>query len=148
MSMPYFAVAIVGFLFGAALGSAWLCLLSRLETNEPWVTGRSHCDSCNHVLEAIDLIPVVSYLACKGKCRYCGADIPRIALYAEIVFGIAYAFVFALFMYAMNCYISPLMRIAVAGVILAGIVFPFEHVKKKFSKQQNKQEKRGAKNDR
>ena len=141
MSMPYLAVAIVGFLFGASLGSAWLCLLSRLETNEPWVTGRSHCDSCNHVLNAIDLIPVISYLACKGKCRYCGADIPRLVLYAETVFGVVYAFVFSLFLYATNYYISPLMRIAVAGVIFVGFIFPFGYVKKKFSKQQNKQEK-------
>jgi len=35
------------------------------------VTGRSICTHCGHVLSAWDLIPVVSYIWLRGKCRYC-----------------------------------------------------------------------------
>jgi leader peptidase (prepilin peptidase)/N-methyltransferase len=38
--------------------------------------GRSMCLSCGHELASKDLIPVVSWLWLRGKCRYCGANIP------------------------------------------------------------------------
>ena len=38
-------------------------------------TGRSQCPHCHHTLSVIDLIPVVSYLILKGKCRHCQASI-------------------------------------------------------------------------
>ena len=38
------------------------------------VTG-SHCPRCKHKLSALDNIPVVSWLALGGKCRYCKAKI-------------------------------------------------------------------------
>lgn len=40
------------------------------------VKGRSMCLSCGHELSAKDLIPVLSWLSLRGKCRYCGARIP------------------------------------------------------------------------
>ncbi len=36
---------------------------------------RSHCMSCGHVLQWYELIPLVSYLVQKGKCRECGAKL-------------------------------------------------------------------------
>jgi leader peptidase (prepilin peptidase)/N-methyltransferase len=38
--------------------------------------GRSMCSSCGHELQPIDLLPVVSWLWLRGKCRYCQAPIP------------------------------------------------------------------------
>src|SRR4051794_11351319 len=39
--------------------------------------GRSQCPHCGHELAAKDLIPVISWLLLKGKCRYCGQPISR-----------------------------------------------------------------------
>jgi leader peptidase (prepilin peptidase) / N-methyltransferase len=39
------------------------------------VLGRSHCEACNHQLAVRDLIPVLSWAARKGRCRYCGAKL-------------------------------------------------------------------------
>lgn len=39
-------------------------------------TGRSMCSHCHHPLAAKDLIPVFSWLALRGKCRYCHKPIP------------------------------------------------------------------------
>lgn len=36
---------------------------------------RSHCMSCGHVLQWFELIPLVSYLVQKGKCRNCGTKL-------------------------------------------------------------------------
>jgi len=46
--------------------------LSRLSITK----GRSMCLSCGHELAPKDLIPIVSWLWLRGKCRYCGARIP------------------------------------------------------------------------
>jgi len=37
--------------------------------------GRSICPNCRHELAAKDLVPVLSWLALGGKCRYCGKPI-------------------------------------------------------------------------
>lgn len=39
------------------------------------LSGRSMCPECRHELAASDLIPVFSWLALRGKCRYCGKPI-------------------------------------------------------------------------
>lgn len=39
------------------------------------VKGRSMCSHCHHQLAAADLVPLLSWLALRGKCRYCGAPI-------------------------------------------------------------------------
>lgn len=46
--------------------------------------GRSMCVHCHHELAAKDLIPVLSYLMLRGKCRYCRKPIPDTPL-AELL---------------------------------------------------------------
>jgi leader peptidase (prepilin peptidase)/N-methyltransferase len=46
---------------------------------------RSACDDCGHVLSAIDLLPVVTWLATRGRCRHCGAGISAFYPAIEIV---------------------------------------------------------------
>jgi leader peptidase (prepilin peptidase)/N-methyltransferase len=45
---------------------------------------RSACASCGAALGPIDLVPVVSYLALRGRCRRCGAAIGGFALAIEV----------------------------------------------------------------
>lgn len=49
----------------------------------------SHCPSCNHALRSIDLIPVLSFLLLKGRCRYCHAKVswryPAVELSTTII---------------------------------------------------------------
>jgi leader peptidase (prepilin peptidase)/N-methyltransferase len=45
---------------------------------EPILVGRSRCDSCRRVLSPSELLPLVSYVVQRGRCRSCGA---RIALF-------------------------------------------------------------------
>jgi leader peptidase (prepilin peptidase) / N-methyltransferase len=57
------------------------------------MSGRSACDACGHGLSAVELIPIVSALFQRGKCRHCGTAIDRrhlvIELAAAFVGGIA-----------------------------------------------------------
>ena len=58
------------FLFGLVFGSFGNVIIYRLPIGES-IRGRSHCPQCNKTIEAICLIPVISYLLLRGKCRYC-----------------------------------------------------------------------------
>lgn len=40
------------------------------------LSGRSMCVHCGHELAARDLIPLISWLSLRGKCRYCKQPIP------------------------------------------------------------------------
>ena len=48
------------------------------------VTGRSSCDACGHLLESRDLVPILSFLALRGHCRFCAAPIARAHLWVEL----------------------------------------------------------------
>ena len=69
-------------LIGLVLGSALNCLSFRIAHGQKWAGNqRSCCPACGHPLAAKDLIPLVSYLSLRGKCRYCGTRIsPRYPL--------------------------------------------------------------------
>lgn len=87
----YFTV--IAFVLGAVLASFLGCLGWRMCNGESVLKGRSHCDSCGHVLGARDLIPIFSYLISKGRCRYCGVQISPVNLYGELILGILFAVV-------------------------------------------------------
>ena len=58
--------------------------------------GHSHCYTCGHELSTADLFPVISYIALKGKCRYCGSKVPPRDLIFEIILGLLFAGTLAL----------------------------------------------------
>lgn len=58
------------FIFGTAIGSFLNVWSRRLLRGKP-PTGRSRCEHCKHVLGFFDLIPLISFAALRGKCRYC-----------------------------------------------------------------------------
>jgi leader peptidase (prepilin peptidase)/N-methyltransferase len=58
--------------------------------------GRSMCPHCKHALAVQDLLPVVSWLSLRGKCRYCGKPIsvqyPLVELVTAALFTGSYLF--------------------------------------------------------
>lgn len=60
---------------GLMIGSAINAIVWRLHVGRSWAKGRSECPECAHQLSARDLVPVLSWLALRGKCRYCRAPI-------------------------------------------------------------------------
>ena len=56
--------------FGLVFGSFFNVLADRLSYGKT-ILGRSKCESCKHQLSWNDLIPVLSFILLKGKCRYC-----------------------------------------------------------------------------
>jgi leader peptidase (prepilin peptidase)/N-methyltransferase len=63
------------YLIAAALlvGSFVGVVIDRLPEGVTLTTGRSRCDACGTSLTALDLVPLASWLAARGRCRHCGA---------------------------------------------------------------------------
>lgn len=79
---------------GAIIGSYVGVLALRWPSGEPTVGGRSRCDSCQRQLAWFDLVPLLSFLILRGRCRYCKAAIDPIQAIAEwtgaILCGLAF----------------------------------------------------------
>ena len=69
---------------GAIVGSFLGAALVRLPRGVSVMSGRSKCDGCGRTLVARDLVPVLSFIALRGRCRTCGAAIDRWQFAAEI----------------------------------------------------------------
>jgi prepilin signal peptidase PulO-like enzyme (type II secretory pathway) len=63
-------------LLGLCFGSFVNAFVWRLHEHRNWVSERSECPHCHHILAAKDLVPVFSWLLLRGKCRYCRKPIP------------------------------------------------------------------------
>lgn len=95
MLLWYYSLMIVLLLalVGLAFGSFVNALVWRLHEGRDWVHERSECTHCHHQLAAKDLIPVVSYLLLRGKCRYCHKPIqdgPVVELAVPALFVLSY----------------------------------------------------------
>ena len=79
------AVGAVG--LGCIFGSFLNALSFRFNTGRT-MGGRSRCMRCGHTLAAVDLVPVLSYLVLRGRCRYCGTRISPQYPLVEVVAGL------------------------------------------------------------
>ncbi len=90
-----FALYVIIFLFGIVIGSFSNVLICRLPVKENIVTHRSHCMSCGEKIQWYDLVPLVSYMILRGKCRHCGAKISIQYPFVEFLNGAGYVLIFA-----------------------------------------------------
>lgn len=105
--MIYFALIVLGLAFGSFVNAfVWRLheqsevtshkhldkkYLARLSISR----GRSMCSHCKHELATKDLVPILSWLYLRGKCRYCGSrieDSPIVELLTAVLFVLSYAF--------------------------------------------------------
>ncbi len=77
----------IAFVIGLVMGSFLNCAAYRMVRGESFLKGRSHCTSCGHVLTAADLIPVLSYILSRGRCRYCGEKVSVRYPITELICG-------------------------------------------------------------
>lgn len=79
------AIIIAG-IFGACMGSFLNVVAHRSIQGRSWAgNDRSVCESCGHVLGAFELIPILSWLIQRGKCRHCGAKISVRYVLVEVI---------------------------------------------------------------
>lgn len=72
----FFAEIFLVVLIGLVGGSFSSALIHRIPLKLNWVSERSACPECNHLLGVFDLFPVLSWVFSGGKCRYCHVLVP------------------------------------------------------------------------
>ncbi|MCD6500495.1 prepilin peptidase [bacterium] len=94
-------LSLIIFIFGISVGSFLNCVIYRLENKQSFLRGRSFCPKCHHILKWHDLIPILSYIFLKGKCRYCRKRIslqyPLVEIATGILFVLIFNFQFSIF---------------------------------------------------
>ncbi|MBR3697665.1 MAG: prepilin peptidase [Clostridia bacterium] len=78
---------IIIYIIGTVFGSFFTLAIYRIPLKKDITHERSFCPNCNHKLVFWDMIPVVSYLLYRGKCRYCGEKIRIRYLLLEVISG-------------------------------------------------------------
>ncbi|MEK4200885.1 prepilin peptidase [Cytobacillus sp. FSL K6-0265] len=78
------------FITGLILGSFYNVVGLRVPMKKSIVKPRSACPNCGHTLQAIELIPVLSYVIQGGKCRQCGARISPLYPIVELLTGLLF----------------------------------------------------------
>lgn len=82
--------------FGSLLGSFSNVIILRMSSKTSVIFPPSSCPKCNHQLHALDLIPVLSWLFLRGKCRYCSQPIswqyPVVEAFISAIVGLSFYF--------------------------------------------------------
>jgi len=94
------------FIIGIFVGSFLNVVVDRLPRKETITRGRSYCEFCKNELAWYDLIPLLSFLILKGKCRYCHKKLslyyPIIEFGTGILFALTYLFIISNFKFQIS----------------------------------------------
>jgi len=113
------------FFLGAAVGSFLNVIIYRTARSQTWVRGRSHCESCRKTIAWYDNIPLISFFALGGKCRYCKKTLslshPVVEGLTGILFVWWYVAGFMFFQLTQQPFnvLQPLFWLAVGLILLA-----------------------------
>jgi leader peptidase (prepilin peptidase)/N-methyltransferase len=81
--------AIVGFVFGACIGSFLNVCIYRLPAGKSISWPPSHCPLCSGNIRVYDNLPILSFIVLRGRCRDCGARISVRYPLVELITGLA-----------------------------------------------------------
>lgn len=117
--LPYWMTLVFGFLLGSIAGSYLATILWRWPRGDSANRGRSCCDSCGRQLGWQELIPIVSVMLAKGRCRTCNGMIDPQHSIIELLCGALGALCFV----SGNPWLAPL-----AWVLVLLAYFDFQHL--------------------
>lgn len=94
MDWIYGFIGFMVFVLGATIGSFLNVCIYRIPNKESIVKPRSKCGSCGRTLSGKDLVPLLSWLFLRGKCRTCGAKISVRYPLVETLEGVLFLWVY------------------------------------------------------
>ncbi len=129
-AVPFHFWSLVFFVLGCIVGSFLNVCIHRLPLGLSIVTPKSHCPHCKYSIPWYLNIPLVTWLALRGRCKNCGAPISPRYFVVELLTGIAF----------LSCWLAfgdaghPLQSMPVAlvySIFIAGLIaatfIDFEH---------------------
>lgn len=114
------------FILGAAMGSFAGAVSWRLAKGRDFVRERSECEHCHHVLGWYDLVPVISWLWLRGRCRYCKKPIGTTPLILELGVGAAFAVSYGVWPYGWSMVALALFVTWLVSLVLLTILFVYD----------------------
>ena len=82
------------YIFGTLIGSFLNVCIYRIPRGEDIVVTRSHCMSCGYQLRWYDLIPLLSFVVLRGKCRKCNTQLSIQYPIIELINGVFYVLIY------------------------------------------------------
>jgi prepilin signal peptidase PulO-like enzyme (type II secretory pathway) len=86
-------VVVLAFALGACIGSFLNVVLWRVPRGESVVSPPSRCPGCGQQLGPRELVPVLSWVAQRGRCRHCEVRISARYPLVELGTGVLFAVV-------------------------------------------------------
>ena len=112
------------FILGAIFASFIHLYVIRILRKESIVTPRSHCDNCNHTLKWYELVPLVSFIALRGRCHVCKEKIGYSSILSEIFLGLSFTIVYLIYGYSYET----LIGFVLASTLLAVAISDFKEM--------------------
>ncbi|MBE6160063.1 MAG: prepilin peptidase [Lactobacillales bacterium] len=110
------------FIFGTILGSFYNVVGYRLPRGESIAFPPSHCTKCGHRLTTLELIPILSFLLQKGKCKNCGDKISWFYTIFEFLTGLMFMLSYLVF----GLSIDTLIAITFISMLLIIIISDYQ----------------------
>jgi leader peptidase (prepilin peptidase)/N-methyltransferase len=123
MMLPSGAAEVLLALAGLCIGSFLNVCIHRLPLKQSVVHPGSRCPDCGYALRWYDNVPVISYMALRGRCRSCSRPI---SLQYPIV-EIATAAIFVLHWYAFGPTVMLPVRLVFACALVVLFLIDLEH---------------------
>ena len=79
---------VYAFVIGTCIASFINVVIYRVPLELDFTKGRSFCPKCHNTLKPYDMIPVLSWLFLRGKCRFCGEPISARYPIIEFIGGV------------------------------------------------------------
>lgn len=118
-----FLTAFLCFFAGAITASFIGVIVERMHTGQSWMHGRSRCNSCRAFLDGRDLVPVLSWLWYRGRCRQCGSRIPAQYVLVEVALGS----LFALSYFYLGLGMPLLLLFLILGILTFTVLYDLRH---------------------
>ncbi len=120
---------LIVFILGLVIGSFLNVVILRTKRGISPMSGRSSCEKCERKLTTLDLIPVLSFLVLRAKCRSCSAPLtlqyPLVEAATGILFVIAYSNIFPLGVVGVEFTATKLIDLFGVWVFLAVLIVLF-----------------------
>jgi len=128
--VPFHFWSLVFFTFGCMVGSFLNVCIYRMPLDLSVVSPPSHCPHCKYAIPFYLNIPLVTWLALKGRCKNCAAPISPRYFIVELITGLAFLSCWLMFG-DLNNSLHSMLTALVYSIFLAGLIcatfIDFEH---------------------
>lgn len=87
------------FIIGIVLGNFYNVCIYRIPNNQSIINTPSHCYNCNTRIKPLDMVPILSWILLRGKCRYCRQKISLRYSLVELLIGVLFILVYRVYGY-------------------------------------------------